>query len=101
MSEKTEWKEKLAEVKKGMDGGRLQGTVISILQGYGFIRHYPSAAPRKDYFFHKSDLEGIKWGSLEPGDLVSFVPSGNRGNGKHEIAVGVRLEMERHLRRDR
>lgn len=100
MSKNAEWKEKLAEVKKDMEESRLRGTVIKMLRGYGFIRHYPPMAPRRDFFFYKNDLEGVRWGNLEPGDLVSFVPSGNQEEGKSEIALSVRLEQERHLRKD-
>lgn len=61
---------------------------------YGFIRHYPEGEPRRDYFFHGDDVEGIEWFKLEPGDVVTFMVEDDQRGAK---AKSVCLECENHL----
>ena len=90
----TDWKEQLQEAKEGMQVERLQGKLRTLRKGYGFIRVYPEGQPRRDYFFHKTDLQGVGFEQLESGDILSF------DEGRDEIglkAENVLLEQERHL----
>jgi CspA family cold shock protein len=43
-------------------------------RGYGFIK----AEQKEDYFFHSSDLEGVKFNSLSEGQEVEF----EKGQGR-------------------
>ncbi len=88
------WQETLAGVRANMEPERITGRVRAMKAKYGYIRRCPPGKPRQDYFFHGSAVEGINWYELDPGDLVSFVPTDDERGQK---AVGVRLEMQNHL----
>ena len=90
------WKEKMAEVREQMQNGRLKGEVQALKRGFGFIRHKPPNDNRKDFFFHRSELDGISFVRLEKGDLVSFEPVEDGEKGFK--AVNVVLECEEHLK---
>jgi len=79
--------EKLSEAKQEE---LLEGEITNLLRGYGFIRRYPAAAPREDYFFHKSGVN-MKFKLLEVGDIVSF-------EVVEDKAVNVTVVTQRHLR---
>ncbi len=91
------WKDDLRQVKEQLDKDRIVGVIRTLRGGYGFIRIYPEGEPRQDVFFHRSELQGIMFNSLEEGDVVSFTLSedGDRG----EKAERVELEKENHLRK--
>lgn len=73
---------------------RKAGVVRTLKSGYGFIRTYRQDIPRSDYFFHSEDVTGVKFHSLEVGDIVSFETlSDDRG----ERAVDVCVEIENHF----
>ena len=74
--------------------GRLTGKIRVLKHGYGFIRVYPKDNPRKNYFFHKENLENVNFYSLEEGDVMSFEPCEDE---KGPMAIRVRIEIENHL----
>jgi len=73
----------------------LEGEISNLLNGYGFIRRYPEAAPREDYFFHKSGVN-TNFKLLEEGDIVSFELSEDSEKG--DKAVNVTVITQRHLK---
>ena len=74
------WADKRNLRAVSLDGGNIMttGTVIRLVgeHGYGFV----SSNAGKDIFFHYSQLEGIKFGSLKEGQNVSYkVGLGEKG----------------------
>lgn len=49
----------------------MKGTIKSIIsdKGFGFITPEDGS---KDVFFHQSNLQGVEFSELKPGDMVSF-----------------------------
>lgn len=64
---------------------RLVGVINNVLQGYGFIEHFP-----QNLFFHFSDVSGdADFNELRQGDRVSFtIEPGNKGK---DVAKNVML----------
>ncbi len=88
----------LERVKARQETARLEGTLHTINSrgAWGLIRFYPAGEPRRDHFFHLSDLEDAAiFRTLECGDILSFLPCEDE---KGFRAADVRLRCQRHLR---
>ncbi len=62
----------------------MQGTIKTIMNGFGFLR-----ADGTDYFFHHTDLDGLRLKDLNEGDTLEFLPT--------EAAKGPRAAHVRPL----
>ena len=63
-----------------------KGTIIRLMdRGYGFIK----TEQEEDLFFHRNDLEGVEFNSLNEGQEVEF-EKGQGRDGRPQ-AVKVRL----------
>lgn len=68
-------------------GERLDGYVLSLKNGYGFIKYPPN-----NLFFHVSDLLNADFPDLQEGDPVEFNIGYNREG--EEVAKNVRLMLD-------
>jgi cold shock CspA family protein/uncharacterized LabA/DUF88 family protein len=85
-SEEDEPDETIHEHEDWQDGDEeiFTSEILSIKSGYGFIRFNPG-----NLFFHYTNVRGVDFNDLRPGDRVSFSLSQNdRGDN---VAVNVRL----------
>ena len=63
-----------------------KGTIIRLMdRGYGFIK----TEQEEDFFFHRNELEGVDFNSLNEGQEVEFEKS--QGRDGRPQAVKVRL----------
>lgn len=56
------------ELEEDEDSDFKFSTILSLKNGYGFIKHPPT-----NLFFHYQSLEGVDFFDLQPGDKVKFV----------------------------
>jgi len=68
------------------------GTVTRVIEerGFGFIED----EERREYFFHRSALNGTEFGELAPGVAVEFeVSNENTGDEEHEGPRAVNVHI--------
>ena len=64
----------------------MQGTIKALRSGFGFI----SAEGAADHFFHASEVKGVKFDDLKPGQSVTFEPVQGPKGPRAENVVPVR-----------
>lgn len=87
-----EWDEQSAPLVEGDSEARQRSTVMSLMNGYGFIRF-----PDNNLFFLREDLEDAEFADLHVGDQLEFnVAVNNRGQ---RVARRIRrvTEMDHSL----
>jgi len=75
-----------AELEKGKEYIMAKGTIRRLMdRGYGFIK----TDQKEDLFFHRNDVEGVEFNSLNEGQEVEF----EKGQGRDGRPKAVKVKL--------